>query len=84
MPQDDMGHPDNITDSTFAALGKSLGKSEKEAQELTYNYLTGQKITEAEEKEMQSMFEKSSQAWGQSIDEAKKNTLDLLKDQLQK
>jgi len=39
-PDDDMGHPDNITEDTF---------------------------------------EKAAKAWGQSVDEAKRNTLELLK-----
>lgn len=84
MPQDDMGHPDNITDHTFATLGEALNKSEGEVKELVYSYLIGQKVTADEEKEINIMFDKSSKAWGQSIDEAKKNTLDLLKDQLHK
>ncbi len=43
LPNDDMGHPENITDKTF---------------------------------------EKAANAMGQSVAEAKKNTLDLLKKQL--
>lgn len=84
IPEDDMGHPDNITDTTFKHLGDHIGKSEKEAKELVYSYLLGNKVTDQEEKEIISTFEKAMQAWGQSMDEAKKNTLDLLKDQLGK
>lgn len=79
-----MGHPDNITNATFSAVGKSLEKSQKEIEEDMYSWLSGGDISENEKEAFHVIFEKSAKAWGQSIDEAKKNTLLLLKDQLGK
>lgn len=84
LPEDDMGHSDNITNTTFSAVGTSLGKSQKEIQEDILSWLSGGDIAENEKETFHAIFEKSAKAWGQSIDEAKKNTLLLLKDQLGK
>lgn len=83
-PHDDMGSPDNITEQTLIDLSTHLNKSLTD----TKLYLIGLLETKNSELEknnhLKEMFEKSSKAWGQSVDEAKKNTLDLLKSQVKK
>jgi len=70
MAHDNMGNDDNITEKTF----------EKVDKEKVYEYLT----QNSPNKEFDQMFEKAAKAWGQPVEEAKKNTLSLLKRQLKK
>lgn len=81
IPDDTMGHDDNITDHSFEELAKKLGKSTDETKQMVFEMLEKNEVTHPE---VQSMFMRASQAWGQSVDEAKKNTHDLLKDTLEK
>lgn len=84
IPDDDMGHPDNITNSTLNHLGEHWGKSLPEVQKIVYDQLqkefAGEKIDW--DSHILEMFEKASKAWGQSIEDAKRNTLELLKSQI--
>lgn len=79
-PQDDMGHPDNITVNTLTHLSGHWGKSLEETKKIVLNLLESndRKLDEGELKEM---FLKAAKAWGQTIEEAQKNTLSLLKSQ---
>lgn len=72
---DDMGNHNNITEDTFKHLAEHMKKSLPETKFIVYNSLKAGKV----DTHLEEMFEKASKAWGQSIDEAKKNTLDLLK-----
>lgn len=82
IPDDDMGHPDNITISTFQTLSKSLGV--KDARENVYDYLDAQTKDPNSPKnpEIEEMFEKASRAWGQSLAEAKKQVFSMLKSEM--
>ncbi len=78
---DDMGHPDNITTSTFHHLAEHWDKSLPETKSKVYEMLESGKI---DDPHLIEMFEKASKAWGQSVEEAKKNTQSLLKDEVGK
>ena len=84
IPDDDMGHPDNITNATLAHLGEHWGKSLADVQKIVLEQL--QKEAKGEKVEWDphiiDMFDKASKAWGQSVKDAKRNTLELLKDQV--
>lgn len=41
-PHDDMGHPDNITEETFAKAAKAMGQSVEEAKRETLRMLKRQ------------------------------------------
>ncbi len=76
-PDDDMGHPDNITNSTLKHLSEHWGKSFDETRLIILKALeSNDKILE--EEHLKEMFEKAARAWGQSIDEAKTNVMTLL------
>ena len=76
-PDDDMGHPDNITEDSLQHLSEHWGKSLQETKLQVLKMLEENKI---EDPHLVEMFEKAAKAWGQSTDEAKENTLSLLKD----
>lgn len=84
VPDDDMGNQDNITNNTLTHLGKHWGKNLEEVQKIVYDQLqrefAGEKINW--DSHIIEMFEKASKAWGQSIEDAKRNTLELLKSQI--
>ena len=84
MPDDDMGHPDNITNSTFEALGKKVGKNFHDTQHLVYDYLEAQNNDPEAPKnaDVEEMFTKASKAWGQSMREAKKQVFNMLKSEM--
>lgn len=81
-PDDDMGHPDNITKSTLTHLSEHWGKSIKETKLELLKMLDKKDKLLEKEPHLKEMFEKAAKAWGQSVDEAKKNTHDLLKNEL--
>ena len=70
-PQDDMGHPDNITEQTLAQL--------KDSKPELLKLLENDDKKLEEDPQIKEMFEKAASAWGQSVEEAKKNTYALLK-----
>lgn len=76
IPQDDMGNPDNLTDSTLKKIaeGRNIPLDKLKANLKTYlqSNLT-------DDAEFEREFSKAAKAWGQSVEEAKKNTLQLLK-----
>jgi len=76
IPDDDMGHKDNITNKTLEDTAQQLGKSLHDLQHEVFDYIEKK---ESNNKEFEDMFEKAAAAWGQSVDEAKKNTRELLK-----
>ena len=84
IPDDDMGHPDNITNSTFESLGKKVGKNFHDTQHFVYDYLEAQNNDPeaAKNAEIEEMFLKASKAWGQSMGEAKKQVFNMLKSEM--
>lgn len=78
-PDDDMGHPDNITNSTLHHLSEHWGKTFDETRLLVLKAMEGNDQKILTDQHLTEMFEKAAKAWGQSVDEAKKNTLALLK-----
>lgn len=81
IPQDDMGNPQNITDSTFKKMAQAKGIDEKELKQQVHDYLESGKTDNAE---FEEMFAVAAKTWGQSVEEAKKETLSLLKTTLNK
>lgn len=80
IPDDDMGHPDNITTKTFESLSRAIAKDVANTKKLVFEYSTGnESLSENEKQAVDEMFEKASNAWGQSIDDAKKETGYMLK-----
>ena len=84
IPDDDMGHPDNITTDTFKALGKKVGKKEPETRQWVFDYLEAQNNDPEASKnsDIEEMFVKASKAWGQGVKEAKKQTFNMLKSEM--
>lgn len=84
IPDDDMGHPDNITTDTFKSLGKKIGKKEPETRQLVFNYLESQynDPESVKDSDMEEMFTKASKAWGQSIEQAKRQTFNMLRSEV--
>jgi hypothetical protein len=72
-PQDDMGNSDNITEATLKKLAGQEDLNAFKARlldQLNQNQL---------DSTLEAEFAKAAKAWGQSVDEAKKNAKDLLK-----
>lgn len=84
IPDDNMGSPDNITTSTFKHLGEHWGKSDHDTKLAVYNHLIGNSadLSDHDKEHIDEMFEKASKAWGQSLEEAKKNAQSMLKSEL--
>lgn len=76
-PDDDMGHPDNITNHTFHHLGEKWGKSEEETKKMVLSALEDNSVEQ--NPELVEMFDKAAAAENQSVGEAKRNTVALLK-----
>lgn len=83
-PEDDMGDPNNITEDTLKHLAEHEGKSIDETKISLLDMLETNNKALDEDEHLKHMFEVAGKAWGQSIDEAKKNTMTLLKKQLNK
>ena len=82
IPDDNMGSNDNITESTLRHLSEHWGKKLIETKKELLNLLSTSDPRLESEEHLKSMFEKAASSWGQSVEEAKKNTASLLKDQL--
>jgi hypothetical protein len=85
-PQDDMGDTNNITEQTFAHMaehsGESIGATKLSVYQLLQEEIeTGKPI---HEEHLNEMFEKAAKSWGQSVEDAKRKTYDLLKYELKK
>lgn len=83
IPEDDMGHPDNITGQTMQTLAKTL-KLQGDGRKAVYDYLEAQNTNPntPANPTMEEMFLKASKAWGQSVQDAKKQTYNMLKSEL--
>lgn len=86
---DNMGDPQNITEETFINIANAMSLSLDEAKLLVYHSLEKQKEnkykdTRAEEKDIKGIFTHAAGAWGQSVEEAKNYTYELLKQEINK
>lgn len=75
-PQDDMGNPDNITEQVLKRLAE-----DQDLKEFKKELLTQLKSGKLDPK-FEIQMEKAAKAWGQSVEEAKKNTQSLLQSQV--
>lgn len=75
IPQDDMGNPDNITEHTLEHLAQDLGKQLPDLKQELMAYLSANQPTNPT---YEQLFTKAATAWGQTVEEAKKNALELL------
>lgn len=82
-PHDDMGSKDNITLQTLEHLADHEGKSLKEMEQLLLGWLQSNDKRLEKDPHLKEMFTKAAKAWGQSVDEAKKNTLSLLRHEVE-
>lgn len=80
IPDDNMGSDDNITEKTLHDLSHTWGKGIDETKRELLSVLT-KDDPRLKEDPLKSMFEKAASSWGQSVEEAKKNTASLLKSQ---
>ncbi len=80
IPQDNMGSVDNITDDTFKDLADHWGVSIDEAKLKVLKLIESQELSQ--DSYAENIFIQATKAWGQSKDEAVKNTKGLLKKQL--
>ena len=76
-PDDDMGHPDNITNHTFHHFAEKLGKSEEETKRMVLRAI--EENTVEQNPHLLEMFTKAAAAEGQTVEEGKKHALSLLK-----
>ena len=78
-PDDDMGSPDNITNNTLTHLSEHWNTTLPETKKRVLAMIESGNITDSHVSEM---FEKAAKAWGQSVEEAKKNAKELLKSEV--
>jgi hypothetical protein len=79
LPDDTMGHEDNIVEQHFEQLAKKKGKSTEEIKHWVLEMLEKSAVTDPD---VQEMFLKASHAWGQPVKEAEYHTKELLKETL--
>lgn len=82
IPDDDMGHPDNITSDLMKKISKQLG-AKGDGRKLIYDYLETQSTDpEAKNELLEKMFKKAAKAWGQTPKDAKRQTYNMLKSEI--
>jgi hypothetical protein len=82
IPDDDMGHPDNITSDMMKKIAKKLGQK-GDGRQLIYDYLEKQNSDPTSKNPiLEEMFLKASRAWGQPLKDAKKQTYNMLKSEM--
>jgi hypothetical protein len=84
-PQDDMGDSHNITEQTFVHMAEHNNTAVEETKLMVYHQLEKQLIHKEqieEDSHLTEMFENAAKAWGQTTEEARKNTYRLLKQEL--
>jgi hypothetical protein len=81
MPEDDMGHPDNIINQTLDRVAAEMNLEPGAFRTKLSHDLEAQAADTSMELDaaVEEMFLRASKAWGQPVEEAKKNTLALLK-----
>ena len=78
-PDDDMGSPDDIKNNTLTHLSEHWNTTLPETKQRVLAMIESGNITDSHVSEM---LEKAAKAWGQSVDEAKKNAKELLKSEV--
>ncbi len=81
LPDDDMGNPQNVTNKTWEELASKKGTTADKLKQEAYDALSNNKTLDGD---VEHALEHAAAAWGQTIDEAKKNAESLLKDTLGK
>lgn len=81
-PKDDMGSPDNIIDKTLETLSTHWKKSLDQTKKDLFELLSRDDKSLTEEPYLNELFTKAAKSWGQSVEEAKKNIMNLLKTQI--
>jgi len=74
-PADDMGNPDNLTEAVLTDMAAKQKMNLHVFKTKLLNNLNSNQL----DPEMEAEFAKAAKAWGQSVEEAKKNAQDLLK-----
>jgi uncharacterized protein with FMN-binding domain len=88
-PQDDMGSSENITEETLNQLSKKLNFSVNDVKLKVYNLLEKQRESKykeigKEEEVITAMFVKAAKAWVQSVEDARKQTHDILQGEIKR
>lgn len=83
IPDDDMGHPDNVT----AGMIQNMAKTQKwpgDGRKSLFDYLDAQikDPNTPQNPAIEEMFTKAAKAWGQSVAEAKKQAYNMLKSEI--
>lgn len=81
-PEDNMGDANNITEDTLKHLSEHWGKSLQDSKLILLQMLETQDKALDEDEHLKEIFGKAAKAWGQGLDQAKKNTLELLKKEI--
>ncbi len=85
IPEDDMGHKDNITEDKLEELSKKIGKDLHETKHyllfVLEAYFEKNKDLIKDDEHLTDLFEKASNAWGQDKKIAMKEAYKLLKKQ---
>lgn len=82
LPDDDMGHQDNITNKTFENLAKEMNSTCESVKNEMKSWLEKELVGDhTKNLYFEKVFNRASQAWGQSIEDAKKETLKLLREE---
>lgn len=81
MPDDPMGHPENIINQTLDQVASEMNLEPGAFRTKLTHDLEAQMADSSMQLDpaVEDMFNKASNAWGQPVEEAKKNTLSLLK-----
>lgn len=77
-----MGNPKNITESTLTRLSQHWNKSLEDTKKELLNLLDTHDKRLEEDQHLKTMFSEAAKSWGQTLEEAKKNTRELLKSQI--
>ncbi len=78
-----MGHPDNITTDKLKEIASKVG-DKGDGRKVVYDYLEAQNSdpNSAKNPVIEDYFTKASKAWGQSLQEAKKQAYNMLKSEM--
>ncbi len=75
--EDDMGNPANIHTAMLEELSEKWQLDLAEVKKLFLDYTEGKEIGE-KQVELEIIFNKAAAAWGQPLEDAKKNTAKIL------
>lgn len=83
-PNDTMGNDNNITNQiTLTNLSKKWGVTFDEVRQIVYDELVGKPPEDpTRAKDIANMYEVAAKAWGQTVEEGRASTLELMKREL--